>query len=127
LKAHRFGAYRPKDSPNQIEFYIPGLNWSTAAGKPVNDFEVYWNYADRGAGDMLPIGMWRLRLSHYAAIGKMKQAPQEDGCRLEMDSIADRRRQHDYVLGVDSQWSYESNRRLEPEYLTGIGGRFEAW
>jgi hypothetical protein len=95
--------------------------WADSHGNEMTDFRVYWQYADRGTGEKLPFGVWRLRLSHYQPRGEMKLAPTEGGCDVNF-RLAFRTDGANMItiLGVDSQWGYGSNGRMEREYLDGI-------
>lgn len=97
------------------------MPWTDAHRREINDFKVYWNYSDRSTGGGLPFGVWRLRLSHYVPWGEVKLAPSDEGCDATMqlyfqawgaNMVA--------ILGVDAEWSYKSNGRMEREYLDGI-------
>lgn len=97
------------------------IPWTDAHGSAINDFRVYWNFADRRTGEKLPFGVWHLRLSHYVPLGEMKLTPSSGGCdvsfllRFRTDGA-----NMFTILGVDSMWSYESNGRLEREYMEAI-------
>jgi hypothetical protein len=95
--------------------------WTDGQASEITDFRVYWKFADRNTGDKLPFGIWRLRLSHYRPGGEITLTPDRGACELNMaitfktdgaNMIA--------ILPVDSDWDYESNGRLEREYLDGI-------
>jgi len=95
--------------------------WTDAQGNEITDFKVYWDYADRGTGEKLPLGIWRLRLAHYQPGGEIKLASVAEGCKVDfrlafsawgVNVIA--------ILPLDSSWSYGSNGRLDREYLDGI-------
>ena len=97
--------------------------WTDAQGNEINDFKVYWTYADRKTGHRLAPGIWRLRLAHYQPKGKIKLLSAGGGCSVEFDLFFETWGANMIgILGVDSQWDYHSNGVMEREYLKGISG-----
>jgi hypothetical protein len=97
------------------------MSWTDAQGHEINDLKVYWNYSDRSTGKQLPFGVWRLRLSHYAPWGEVRLTPADGSCDVTMQLRFEAWGANMVAfLGVDSSWSYESNGRMEGEYLEAI-------
>jgi hypothetical protein len=103
--------------------------WTDAQGNKISDFGVYWRYADKKETEKIPFGVWRLRLDHYRLQGELKLVPDEkrqETCTLDFNLhfVAGGANMVG-ILGVDSQWSYGSNGRMEQEYLKGISSEIE--
>lgn len=103
--------------------------WTDAQGNKISDFKVYWTYADRNDTEKTPFGVWRLRLGHYQLQGELSFVPDgksEKTCNLDfkLHFVAGGANMVG-ILGVDSQWSYGSNGRMEQEYLKGISAELE--
>jgi hypothetical protein len=49
--------------------------WTDAQGNQINDFKVYWTYANRKDGGKLPFGVWHLRLQRYTPLGENEACP----------------------------------------------------
>jgi hypothetical protein len=97
------------------------MPWTDIHGNEISDFKIYWHYADRGTAEKLPLGVWRLRLSHYRPQGEMKLAPAKGECdvNFRLGFLTDGANMIT-ILGVDAQWGFDSNGRMEREYLDGI-------
>lgn len=101
--------------------------WTDAQGKTVNDFKVYWDFSNKSSGEKEIFGLlWHLRLSHYWGSGLMKLDPDAGGCNVDFrlrfeTSGAD----VVVILPLDSSWVYESNGRMEREYLDGISAELD--
>lgn len=89
------------------------IPWTDDGGRRVNDFRVYWTYADRKSVERLPFGEWHLQLAHYAVNGGMKMIPANGVCevRMALQFVTDGARMRG-ILGLDASWSYDSNGRL---------------
>jgi len=100
--------------------------WTDAQGIEITDLKVYWTYADRATGEKLPFGIWRVRTAHYQPQGEIKLTSESGGCKVNFqlrfstwgaNVIA--------ILPLDSSWGYDSNGRLEREYLVGMSAALE--
>jgi hypothetical protein len=98
--------------------------WTSAQGNKISDFAVYWTYANRKDTKKMPFGVWHLRLGRYWLMGELKLMPddQDQGaCNVDFKLNFEAGGANMVgFLGVDSQWSYGSNGRMEREYLDGI-------
>jgi hypothetical protein len=98
--------------------------WTDALGNKISDFAVYWIYANRKDTEKIPFGVWHLRLGRYWLMGEMKLMPEDHdqgACRVDFKLNFEAGGANMVgFLGVDSQWSYGSNGRMEREYLDGI-------
>jgi hypothetical protein len=116
-------------SPDYEGYRIAGAHgtprpWTDARGQKIGDLKVYWTYANRRDGEKGPFFVWNLRLSHYNPFGEMKFTGNQEkgGCdvtfRLYFGASGG-----DVIVIVpwgDTSMRYESNGRLEREYLDGI-------
>jgi hypothetical protein len=106
---------------------FPGMKtWTDIRGERITDSKVYWHYANRSDTEKTPFGVWRLRLEHYRVRGEMKLMEREETCNLDfkLHFVAGGANMVG-ILGVDSQWTYGSNGRMEQEYLQGISAELE--
>ena len=127
LSDHGVSTFEKDRGPGNISIIGKLKLWTDGHASEITDFKVYWRFADRKTGEKLPFGMWHLRLSHYWPGGEMTLTPEHGGCELNMtlrfvtngaNMIA--------ILPLDSAWDYESNGRLEREYLDGISTALKA-
>ncbi len=112
----------PFENPRRLWIGQDGRQpWTDAQGNKVNDFKVYWNFANRNDGEKLPFGMWHMRLAHYQPTGEIALDSVEGGCDADFRLFF--QTSGGLVIGilpVDSQWEYGSNGRMERGYLDGI-------
>jgi hypothetical protein len=57
--------------------------WTDAQGNEITDSKVYSTYADKGTGEKLPFGVWRLRSAHYQPQGEIKLTSDDGGCKVD--------------------------------------------
>ena len=98
--------------------------WTDAQGNKINDFAVYWTYANRKDTQKIPFGVWHLRLGRYWLMGEMKLMPEaqdQGACNVDLKLNFEAGGANMVgFLGVDPEWSYGSNGRMERQYLDGI-------
>jgi hypothetical protein len=100
--------------------------WTDAQGNEINDFKVYWTYADRKTGKNLPFGIWRIRMEHYVPWGEIRLASEGEGCNVGIQlRFLTSGAKVIAILPVDSAWDYQSNGRLERGYLDAISAALE--
>jgi hypothetical protein len=100
--------------------------WTDVKGSDITDFAVYSTYADREAGEKLPLGLWRIRLAHYQPRGEIRLTFVEGGCDVDfLLSFETWGANVVAILPADSHWVYDSNGRMEREYLDGLSAALE--
>ena len=95
--------------------------WTDAQGNEITDSKVSSTYADKGTGEKLPFGVRRVRSAPYHPQGEIKLTSDDGGCKVDFRlAFSTWGANVIGILPVDSSWAYDSNGRLEREYLDGI-------